>query len=152
MGKYFTISELCESDKADELGIINVPNEEETKHLEELIEVCDKIREAWTELCEKNGWGRPSIRTNSGFRCEALNKAVGGKKSSAHRIGYAIDFEPNNQRNKEFFEFLSEWLRENNIPFDQLINEKPKCGVPSWLHFGLKNSQGLQRKQIFTLI
>ena len=152
MGKYFTISELCESDKADKLGIINVPNEEEPKHIEELIEVCDKIREAWTALCEKNGWGRPSIRTNSGFRCEALNNAVGGSKTSAHRLGWAIDFEPNNQRNKEFFEFLSEWLIENNIAFDQLINEKPKCGVPSWVHFGLKNRQGLQRKQIFTLI
>ena len=152
MGKYFTISELCESAKADELGIVNTPNEEETKHLEELIEVCDKIREAWTEKCRLNNWGRPSIRTNSGFRCEALNKAVGGSNTSAHRIGYAVDFEPNNQKNKEFFEFLTEWLKENNIAFDQLINEKPKCGVPSWLHFGLKNRQGLQRKQIFTLV
>lgn len=152
MGKYFTISELCESDKADELGIVNIPNEEEIKHLEELIEVCDKIREAWTELCKKNGWGRPSIRTNSGFRCEALNKAVGGKKTSAHRIGYAIDWEPNNQRNKEFYEFVKEFLEENNIAWDQLINEKPRNGIPSWIHLGLKNQKGQQRRQVFTLV
>lgn len=152
MGKYFTISELCESDKADELGIVNVPNEEETKHLEELIEVIDRIREAWTELCNEKGWGRPSIKTNSGFRNEALNKAVGGSSTSAHRIGYAIDFEPNNHKNKEFYEFLIEFLKENNIKFDQLINEKPRCGIPSWVHFGLKNRKGQQRGQIFTLV
>lgn len=152
MGKYFTISELCESAKADELGIVNIPNEEETQHLEELIEVIDRVREGWTELCEKNGWGRASIRTNSGFRCEALNKAVGGSKTSAHRIGYAIDFEPNNQKNKEFYDFMINWLRDNKQPFDQLINEKPRNGVPSWIHFGLKNRKGEQRGQIFTLV
>ncbi len=151
MGKYFTISELCESDKADELGIVNIPNEEETKHLEELIEVCDKIREAWTELCEKNGWGRPSIRTNSGFRCEALNKAVGGKETSEHRLGYAIDFEPNNQRNKEFWDFMVDYVKTNNINFSQLINEKPRNGIPSWVHFSINGKKGY-RKQIFTLI
>lgn len=148
MGKYFTIEELTRTST----GLDNTPNELETKHLEELIEVLDDIREAWTEKCRINNWGSPSIIVNSGFRSEEVNKAVGGSNTSAHRIGYAIDFEPNNQRNKEFFEFLTEWLKENNIAFDQLINEKPKCGVPSWLHFGLKNRQGLQRKQIFTLI
>lgn len=152
MGKYFTIRELCKSAKADELGIANIPNEEEIKHLEELIEVIDRIREEWTEVCEKNGWGRAAIRTNSGFRCEALNKAVGGSNTSAHRIGYAIDFEPINQHNEEFYEFLIEFLKENNIKFDQLINEKPRCGIPSWIHFGLKNRKGEQRGQIFTLI
>lgn len=151
MGKYFTISELCESDKADKLQILNVPNEEETKHLEELIEVCDKIREAWTELCEKNDWGRPSIKTTSGFRCEALNKAVGGKESSAHRIGYAIDFKPNNNRMKEFQDFVPKFLKENKIPFDQIIKEHPINGISSWIHFGLKNRQGLQRGQVFWL-
>lgn len=152
MGKYFTISELCDSDKADELGIVNVPNQTETEHLEELIEVLDKIREGWTILCKEKGWGTPSIRTNSGYRCEALNKAVGGKSTSAHRIGYAIDFEPNNQKNKEFYEFLINFLKENNIKFDQLINEKPRCGIPSWVHFGLRNRKGEQRGQIFTLV
>lgn len=152
MGKYFTISELCDSDKADKLGIVNVPNQTETEHLEELIEVLDRIIEGWTELCNEKGWGTPSIHTNSGYRCEALNKAVGGKSTSAHRIGYAIDFEPNNQKNKEFYEFLIKFLKENNIKFDQLINEKPRCGIPSWVHFGLKNRKGEQRGQIFTLV
>lgn len=151
MGKYFTISELCESAKADELGIKNTPNEEETKHLEELIEVCDKIREAWTELCNEKGWGRPSIRTNSGFRCEALNNAVGGSKTSAHRIGYAIDFKPNNNRMKEFQDFVPKFLKENKIPFDQVIRERPINGISSWIHFGLKNRQGQQRGQVFWL-
>lgn len=148
MAKYFTIEELCKTST----GLDNIPNEQELNNLEELIEVLDDIREAWTQLCKEKKWGSPSIRVNSGFRSDEVNKAVGGSKTSEHRLGYAVDIEPNNQKNKEFWEFLTEWLKENNIAFDQLINEKPKCGVPSWIHFGLKNKQGLQRKQIFTLI
>lgn len=152
MSKYFTIQELCHSDKADELGIINIPNEQETKHLEELIEVIDKIREEWTTLCKKNKWGSAAIKTNSGYRCPQLNKAIGGSKTSAHMLGYAIDFEPVNQHNKEFYDFCKEYLLNNDIAFDQLINEKPKCGIPSWVHFGLKNRYGQQRQQIFTMV
>lgn len=152
MGKYFTIEELCESEKANELKIENTPNEQQTKNLEELIEVIDGIREAWTQLCRKNKWGSAAIQTNSGFRNNELNKAVGGSKTSAHLLGYAIDFEPVNQRNLEFYNFCIDYLKTNNIAWDQLINEKPRCQKPSWIHLGLKNSKGQQRRQIFTKV
>lgn len=152
MGKYFTIEELCYSDTAIKKKIKNIPNDIETKRLEKLIEVLDEIREAWTIKCEQEKWGSPSIRVNSGFRSLALNTAIKGSKTSAHMLGYAADIEPSNQKNKEFWEFIIDYLKNNDIAWDQLINEKPRCGVPSWVHFGLKNKNGQQRRQIFTLV
>ena len=153
MGQYFTFSELTKSSTADKLGIDNTPKEEYIKdNITELIEVLDGVREAWTVKCEKECWGNPAIIVNCGYRCDALNKAVKGSKTSAHSIGAAADIEPKNQRNKEFFRFLEEYLLDNHIPFDQLISEKPdKNGVPSWIHIGLKNRQGKQRRMVFAI-
>lgn len=153
MGQYFTLEELTRSATADKLGIDNTPKEEYIKdNLTELIEVLDGVREAWTVMCEKNSWGTASIIVNCGYRCDALNEAVKGSKTSAHNIGAAADIEPKNQRNKEFLRFLEQYLLDNHIPFDQLISEHPdKNGVPSWIHIGLKNRQGKQRRMVFAI-
>ena len=148
MPKYFTYNELIKSETALKLGIDNAPTDETIQNnIIELIEVLDGVREAWTIKCEKECWDNPAIVVNSGYRCDALNKAIGGSKTSAHSIGAAADIEPKNQRNKEFLRFL-----EHHIPFDQLLNEKPdKNGVPSWIHIGLKNRQGKQRRMVFAI-
>ena len=153
MAKYFTFEDMISSATADKLGIDNTPKEEYIKdNIIELIEVLDGVREAWTIKCEKECWGNPAIVVNSGYRCDALNEAKKGSKTSAHSIGAAADIEPKNQRNKEFLRFLEQYLLDNHIPFDQLINEKPdKNGVPSWIHIGLKNRQGKQRRMVFAI-
>ena len=153
MGKYFSFKELTKSTTAVRLGIDNIPTDENIKNnINELIDVLDSIRERWTKLCEENEWGTAVIIVNSGYRCDALNKAVGGSKTSAHNIGSAADIEPKNQKNKEFLKMVEQHLKENEIPFDQLINEYPdKNGKPSWIHIGLKNREGKQRRIIFTI-
>ena len=50
MGKYFTIEELTKTNT----GLDNTPNEQITSNLNELIEVLDGLREAWTSLCNIN--------------------------------------------------------------------------------------------------
>lgn len=147
MAKYFTIEELTRTST----GLDNTPNEEETKHLEELIDVLDGLREAWTEECREKKYGSASILVNSGFRCEEVNKAVGGSKTSEHRLGYAADIEPSNQKNKEFWDFIVDYVKTKNINFSQLINEKPRNNIPSWVHFSINGLKGY-RKQIFSLI
>lgn len=138
MAKYFTIKEMTSSATAKRLGIDNTPNEEIKGHLEELMALLDKIREAW---------GSPIVIT-SGYRCPALNRAVGGSKTSSHMSGYAADMHPVNGLNKKFLRFVEKFLLDNNIPWDQVINEYPdKNGVPSWVHLGLYNSSHQQRRQ-----
>ena len=153
MSQYFTFGELTRSATADKLGIDNTPTDETIRNnIIELMDFLDGVREAWTVKCEKECWGNPAIVVNSGYRCDALNNAIGGSKTSAHSIGAAADIEPKNGKNKEFLRFLEKYLLDSHIPFDQLLNEKPdKNGVPSWIHIGLKNRQGKQRRMVSTI-
>ena len=124
---YFTIKELTHSDTAIKKKIDNTPSKEIINNMNELIAFLDPIREAW---------GKP-IYINSGYRCPALNKAVGGVKNSSHLIGYAVDIKPQ----PGLKEFLVSYLKGKK--FDQCIDEG------NWIHFGLKRSDGAQRCQIF---
>ena len=151
MGKYFTIEELCDSTTARLYNIDNTPNEEITKNLLELINILDDIRENWTIYSNEKGFGKGSIIVNSGYRCDKLNTAVNSAKNSAHKYGYAVDIEPSNQHNKEFYIWLRNYMFKNEILFDELINEKPKNDIPSWIHFSIKNYKGNQRQRVFTI-
>lgn len=149
--KYFTISELTRSDTASIKKIDNTPNKEITEHLIELVEkLLDPLRSDWAEYCDVNRLGNPAISVNSGYRCNELNKAVGGSLTSAHLTGYAADIIPINGNMKVFQSWIAEAIEELN--WDQLIYEKPKNGIASWIHLGLKNKDGMQRRQKFTII
>lgn len=134
---YFTIEELCYSDTAKKYKIDNTPTDEIIENLTEFIEnILYPLREAW---------GSP-IKVNSGYRCENLNKKVGGSKTSSHMYGFAVDLKPVNGLIDDFFEFVKNYFIENDIPFDQIIDEH--SGDKHWVHIGYKNSKGEQRKQI----
>ena len=111
--KYFTLKELTKSDTAKRRGITNIPNKEEENNLIALVEnILDPLREAY---------GKPIIVT-SGYRCEELNRLVGGSKTSQHRAGMAVDIRtvPDTvEENKELYDLIISL----NLPFDQLINE-----------------------------
>ena len=150
--KYFTINELTRSDTAKKLKIDNEPKEEATKNnIIELMNFLDGVREGWTAECEDKGYGDAAIVVNSGYRSEALNKAVNGSKTSEHLLGTAADIEPKNGRNKEFFEWLRTYVSDKQ--FSQLINEYPdKFGRPSWVHLGIKGRyEHPYRCQILTI-
>lgn len=134
--KYFTIQELTYSDTAKAKGIPNIPNAVQQQHLVELTNsLLDPLRVAW---------GSP-IKVSSGFRSAELNKAIGGSNTSAHSLGYATDLQPTNGKMAEFKAFVMKWLKGNNVKFDQYINEFK--GNTQWVHLGLKNGKGQQRKQ-----
>lgn len=136
--KYFTIKELCKSSTADRLKIKNEPTDEINHHLELLIDcLLDPIREAW---------GSPIIVT-SGYRSAALNKAVGGSKTSVHNLGWAADIIPANGKMEEFKIFISEFIVTRI--WDQCILEKDDD--KEWVHIGLYNNSGKQRRQLFSL-
>ena len=79
---YFTIPELVQSITADACGIDNTPTAEAVPLIVELItKVLDPLRERW---------GAP-IYVNSGYRCPALNRKVGGVLNSYHIRGMAAD-------------------------------------------------------------
>lgn len=130
--KYFTIEEMTKSSTATAKHIDNTPNQTAIDNLTKLIEiVLDPLRE-W--------YGKP-IRVNSGFRCKALNEAVGGSDTSQHRLGEAADITVGTKKgNKKLFEYI-----KDNLPFDQLINESNF----SWVHVSYR--EGRLRKQVLAL-
>lgn len=78
----FTLEELLASQVALKEGIDNSANEQQVSNLKTLAEkVLQPIRDLY---------GKPMI-IDSGFRCPALNKAVGGVNTSQHLYGEAAD-------------------------------------------------------------
>lgn len=130
--KYFSIKEMTKSNTATAKGIDNTPDQTITDNLTKLIEaVLDPLRE-W--------YGKPII-VNSGYRCEALNKAIGGAKSSQHMLGEAADITAGSkEENEELFNYI-----KDNLEFDQLINESDF----SWVHVSYR--EGRLRKQVLAL-
>jgi len=136
--KYFELDEFIVSETAKKKKIDNTPSFEVVAHLDELVEnFLDPLRAAY---------GMP-IKISSGYRCPALNKAVGGSTTSAHLTGYAADLIPNGVF-PTFRNFVVDWVKSTGVKFDQLLLEKnSKTGV-QWLHIGYKNAAGQQRGQI----
>lgn len=117
--KYFTLSEFVKSDTASKLSISNVPTFENVENLSRLCElVLDPAREQL---------GTPIIVT-SGFRCPALNTAVGGVSNSQHLTGLAADLKSENL--SDLFDVLAD---NNNI--DQLLFEDN--GSTRWVHVSI---------------
>ena len=116
--KYFTIEELTRSTTASLRGIDNTPSQLVINNLTALVDnVLDPLREAW---------GKP-IKVNSGYRCRALNKAVGGVPASQHMLGQAADITGGSQEaNRDLYSLL----KRLNLPVDQAINEHDF----RWLH------------------
>lgn len=135
---YFTIAELCASDTAKKYGIDNTPNPIIMSHLQQLITFLNPLREAWGS----------AIKVTSGYRCEKLNSFVGGSKTSSHMIGYGVDLVPANGKMNEFKKFIVDYMK--NKMFDQCIIEK--SGKTEWIHIGLYNLKGQQRRMIFNII
>lgn len=122
MGKYFTVKELCKSQTAINKGIDNTPTNIIVKNLNRLIDnVLDPLREAW---------GKPII-VNSGYRCPALNKAVGGVPTSHHLKGMAADITTGNVADNSKLFDLAITLK---LPYCQLIWEKGGAAGPDWVH------------------
>lgn len=118
--KYFTIPELTYSNTAIAKHINNTPSKEDIENLVALIEnILDPLREAY---------GKP-IMVNSGYRCQVLNRIVGGAVNSDHLKGRAADIHgsPNTKiENKKLFDLIITL----NLPYCQLIDEKNF----SWIH------------------
>lgn len=136
LSKNFTYDELVYSATAERLKLDNTPNERETEFLRRLAnEVLQPIRDKW---------GRPIVVT-SGFRSEAVNKAVGGVKNSQHRLGQAADLKIGSKaQNKALFNFIADMVKNGEIRVGQLIDE---YGY-SWIHVSLPR-EGKTNNQVF---
>lgn len=145
MSKYanFELSEFITSETAQKKGIDNTPTFEIVDHLNELIGgILQPLRDAW-------GSG---LHINSGYRSKELNKVLSSSSpTSVHMLGYAADITPSNGKFDDFLKFCEKWLKVDcRVSFDQMLIEKNSKGA-RWVHIGLKNNEGQQRRQIKTM-
>jgi hypothetical protein len=127
--------EATNSQTATAKGIVNQPNAEQLKAMRLVAVKCFEPLRMWANV---------PLSINSFFRGEALNKAIGGAASSQHCKGEAIDIDGKGKiSNAKIFHFLKE-----NTTFDQMINEFPVNGEPSWVH--ISYSERGNRGQILT--
>ena len=130
--KYFTIDELSASTEARRMGIDNTPTPEAAANLTALVDaVLDPLREKY---------GHP-IMVSSGYRCQRLNKAVGGAVNSQHTTGEAVDIYVS--RAREMAELFS--LIYYLLPYDQLIWERGTDEAPAWIHVSYR--EGSNRRE-----
>jgi len=119
LSKNFTLKEMTMSTTAMRLGIDNEPSLDVVVNLMKLANnVLQPLRDHMKQ----------SIRINSGYRSEELNKRVGGSKTSQHCKGEAADISCDG-RNTEMFNYI-----KDNLGFDQLIWEYGDMSTPDWVH------------------
>ena len=128
MTEHFSKEEFTRSETADRLVIDNTLPDDLIETAKYTLSRLEEIRQVY---------GKPIIIT-SGYRCQELNKAIGGKPNSQHLKAEAVDLKwaPN----------LYKLIRDR-FSFDQLIIEKNSR--TKWIHLSFKLSN--ERNQSFNL-
>lgn len=122
--EHFHLEEFTRSHTA---SVHHIQNQPPAAAIQALKKLCKNILEPlrqWT--------GKPII-INSGFRCEELNRLVGGVTNSQHLSGEAADIRVNSLMEARMW---FAWIMDN-CDFDQLIWEKNPKGV-YWIHVSHK--------------
>ena len=122
ISKHISYKEATRSATALRLGIENIPNEYELQNMEM---VAKKVFEPLREAVDA------PIKINSFFRCEELNKAIGGSSKSQHCQGRAIDIDDIYGHVSNAFMY---YYIKDNLDFDQLIWEFGTGDSPDWVH------------------
>ena len=108
--KHFTLEEFTRSSTAKARGIDNtVP----LQFIPSLRNLCEKVLEPLRERVKE------PVIISSGYRCPALNRAVGGSNTSQHMKGEACDiYVEDVEKLRKWFAILMDG------DFDQLIFER----------------------------
>jgi hypothetical protein len=124
---HFNLNEFTASQTATRHGINNTPSQVATERLRMLATTLEQVRSLL---------GNNSIRISSGYRCLDLNRHIGSFDTSAHVLGYAVDFTcPAFGTPKE----VANKIAESSIKFDQLILEGVSQSKPEgvWIHLSI---------------
>ena len=118
LSPHFTLDELTHTDHRE---IDNSPTQDEISNLQRLANFLEEV---------KTVLGGKPIMISSGFRCKALNDAVGSKDSSQHRVGCAADFRVPGMTPDEVVRAII----ASGIGYQQIIREFDR-----WTHISVPN-------------
>ena len=154
LSEHFTLAEMCKtsaktadgrSAQGDALLAKNIPSH---VHIENLKRLCGWLEMLRSEWNKRYGEGDDPIIINSGYRSEAVNKAVGGVKGSNHLIGCAADIRvAGMEQALRYAVILLDISDESQEDFDELLLERSPKGS-YWLHFAVRPPSQENRRKI----
>lgn len=127
----FSYRSMTASQYAARHGLENVPGAEQRASL---LRLCSTVLEPIRHFC-----GDLPVVVSSGFRCFAVNLAVGGAPSSAHVDGRAADFLVEGISLSAAYDAIA----RADLPIDQLIAEYGK-----WIHASIPRIGAAPRRQL----
>ena len=148
LSEHFSLEEMCKT----KVNLKNVPNEAQVENLKRLCGWLEMLRSEYNRRyadvrCLKADGrcvGEEPIIINSGYRSEAVNKAVGGVAGSNHLTGCAVDIHVlGKEQAIRYACILLDIADESQEDFDELIIEKK--GNSLWIHFAVRPT-GNRRK------
>ena len=140
LSQHFTLGEMCKTSAKIE----NVPNEAQVANIRRLTRWLEMLRDEWNR---RYGEGDDPIIINSGYRSEAVNKAVGGAPNSNHLTGCAADIRvAGMEQALRYAVILLDISDESKEEFDELLIEKSAKSI--WVHFAVR-PEGNRRKVAF---
>ena len=154
LSPHFTLGEMCKTSAKTADG--NIPSH---VHIENLKRLCGWLEMLRSEWNKRYGEGDDPIVINSGYRSEAVNKAVGGVKGSNHLTGcaadirvagmeqalrYAVILLDISDERQRVGDGTSGMSRED---FDELLLERSPRGT-YWLHFAVRPSDNRRKVRL----
>ena len=143
LSEHFTLAEMCKTSAKTQDG--NIPSH---VHIENLKRLCGWLEMLRSEWNKRYGEGDDPIVINSGYRSEAVNKAVGGVKGSNHLTGCAADIRVAGiEQLVRYATILLDISDESQEDFDELLLERsPRGGY--WLHFAVRPSDNRRKVRL----
>ena len=129
LSENFTLEELTRTSK-DSLQAINI--EQATDDLSVLQNLADVAKKLLQPI--RDFYGVP-VTVTSGYRCKALNIAVGGSTTSQHSYGEAADIQIDGHSVDEIFADIRSGKVVDLSNVGQVIIEK--VGGAKWIHISL---------------
>lgn len=127
----FTLAQLTQSEYALRHSLDNTPSPTTLERLQETAKQMEVVRSLL---------GNNSIHVNSAYRSPTVNSAIGGSPTSAHCLGYAVDFTCGGFGTPYK---IVEHLKASDLKYDQLIYEG------TWVHISFDTRY---RQQTLTAI
>ena len=141
-----TLAELCKT----KTRLSNVPNEAQVENLRRVCRWLEELRLRYNLNKKekiKNKDEEEPIIINSGFRSEAVNKAVGGSPLSNHLTGCAVDIRVAGiEQLLRYAVILLDISDESKEDFDELLLERKGCVL--WLHFAVRPKDNRRKVRI----
>ena len=143
LSEHFTLAELCKTSYHTADG--NIPSHVHIENLKRLCGWLEMLRDEWNR---RYGEGNDPIFINSGYRSEAVNKAVGGVKGSNHLTGCAADIRvAGMEQALRYAVILLDISDESQEDFAELLLERSPRGT-YWLHFAVRPPSQENRRKI----